>query len=127
MIAGANLYIDNDFPTITNLQKELIVSLTLVGAAIGSVVGGPSADKYGRKPTILLADFMFTMGCVIMATAPTIFILMIGRFVVGLGVGIAAMVVPIYLAEVSPNKVRGVIVNFNVIFITSGQFLALVI
>jgi len=36
--------------------------MTLLGAAIGSLIGGPVADKYGRKPTILLADLMFTIG-----------------------------------------------------------------
>jgi SP family myo-inositol transporter-like MFS transporter 13 len=127
VIAGANLYIDEDFPKVTNFQKELIVSMTLLGAAIGSLTGGPTADKFGRKFTIFVADVMFTGGCACMAFAPSIPVLIIGRFIVGLGVGIAAMVVPVYLAEVAPRSIRGTIVNLNVVFIATGQFLALVI
>ena len=51
----------------------------------------------------MIADLLFTGGAVIMAISPTIPILMIGRIVVGLGVGIASMIVPVYLAEVSPK------------------------
>jgi len=127
VIAGANLYIDNDFPGVTDFQKELIVSMTLLGAAFGSLSGGSIADKFGRKPTIFVADFLFTIGCVVMAFTPSIAILIVGRFIVGLGVGVAAMVVPVYLSEVSPKKVRGIIVNLNVVFIALGQFIALVV
>lgn len=62
VIAGANLYIDTSFPSVTNFQKELIVSMTLLGAAIGSLSGGPIADKFGRKVTIFVADFLFVSG-----------------------------------------------------------------
>ena len=114
VIAGANLYIDTSFQNITNLDKELIVSLTLFGAAIGSLFGGPISDKFGRKPTILLADVLFTVGSLIMAFTPSIFILVVGRFVVGLGVGTAAMVVPVYLAEIAPTSIRGILVGANI-------------
>ena len=60
-----------------------------------------------------------------MAFSPTLAVLVIGRFVVGLGVGVAAMVVLVYLAEVAPSSIRGTLVNLNVIFITLGQVLAL--
>ena len=60
-----------------------------------------------------------------MAFSPSLVVLVLGRFVVGLGVGIAAMVVPVYLAEVAPSSIRGTLVNLNVIFITLGQVLAL--
>jgi SP family myo-inositol transporter-like MFS transporter 13 len=56
----------------------------------------------GRKLTIIIADTFFTAGAVVMAIAPDVYILIVGRFIVGVGVGIAAMVVPIYLAEVAP-------------------------
>ena len=62
MIAGANLYISDSFDNVTDLDKEVVVSLTLLGAAIGSVFGGPLADKFGRKLTIFVADVLFTAG-----------------------------------------------------------------
>ena len=127
VIAGANLYINNDFPEITTFQKELVVSMTMLGAAIGSIIGGPTSDKYGRKPTIFIADVMFTLGSIFMAFTPNITLLIFGRFIVGLGVGTAAMVVPIYLAEVAPKRIRGIIVSLNNVFITAGQFISLII
>jgi SP family myo-inositol transporter-like MFS transporter 13 len=59
------------------------VSLATLGAAFGSILGGPFADKLGRKPTIILADVLFTIGAIIMGVAPTIPVLILGRIVVG--------------------------------------------
>ena len=127
VIAGANLYIDESFQNVTDFEKELIVSLTILGAAIGSLFGGPMADRFGRKPTIFIADVCFTAGCLVMAFSPSVNILILGRFIVGFGVGSAAIVVPVYLAEVSPASVRGILVSLNAACITTGQFLALLI
>ena len=55
-----------------------------------------------------------------MALAPDIEVLIVGRFIVGVGVGIAAMIVPVYLAEAAPPHIRGRIVTTNVLFITGG-------
>lgn len=68
----------------------MIVSWALIGAAVGSLFSGSLSDKIGRKPVILLADLLFTIGAILMATAKTIGMLMFGRVIVGLGVGIAA-------------------------------------
>lgn len=54
-----------------------------MGAAVGSLFAGPISDSYGRRLTIILADILFTIGAVIMGVAPTIAILIIGRFIVG--------------------------------------------
>lgn len=88
-----------------------------MGAFFGSLLAGPLADKIGRKSVIIVADFLFTLGAAIMAISPTIPILMAGRIVVGLGVGIASMIVPIYLAEVSPKQLRGTVVAVNVLML----------
>ena len=119
IVAGAVLYIKDEMQATTT-QKEFIVSLTQFGAAIACLAAGPLQDKIGRKPTIMIADFLFTVGAIIMALAPSIAILMVGRFIVGLGVGAASMVVPVYLSEVSPTEVRGTVVAVNVAVITAG-------
>lgn len=74
----------------------------MFGAFIGSLIAGVLSDQIGRKPVIIISDFLFIAGSLIMAFAPEIYVLMIGRITVGLGVGIASMVVPVYLSEVSP-------------------------
>jgi SP family myo-inositol transporter-like MFS transporter 13 len=72
----------------------------------------------------MLADVLFTTGAALMFAAPSIQLLMMGRIVVGLGVGIAAQIVPMYLSEVSPKEQRGTVVAANVFSITFGQFLS---
>lgn len=101
-------------------QTELIVSLAQGGALFGALVAGPLSDAYGRKIVIILADILFTCGAIMMYTAPSITFLMFGRVVIGLGVGIASMVVPIYLTEISPKEIRGTVVAFNVLMLTLG-------
>lgn len=120
IVSGAVLYLKNDFPDITTHQKELVVSLTQLGAFIACLYSGPLQDWLGRKKAILIADVMFTVGALMMAFAQSVTSLMLGRFVVGLGVGTASLVVPVYLSEVSPREVRGTVVAVDVMFITTG-------
>mmetsp|Transcript_12118 Transcript_12118/g.15476 ORF Transcript_12118/g.15476 Transcript_12118/m.15476 type:complete len:93 (-) Transcript_12118:198-476(-) len=90
----------------------------MVGAAVGALFSGSISDNYGRKPVIILADVLFTVGSVTMALSPTIFYLIFGRFILGLGVGVASQIVPLYLSEVAPTEVRGKMVASNVLVIT---------
>lgn len=69
---------------------------------------------------MILADVLFTIGAILMATAKSIPLLIVGRFIVGLGVGTASLVVPVYLSEVSPLEVRGTVVAVDVMVITGG-------
>ena len=90
VISGAQLFFNRKWPDITDNQRDWIVTMALIGAAIGSLFSGVVSDKIGRKPVILIADTLFTIGAVMMAFAPSIPFLMAGRVVVGLGVGAAA-------------------------------------
>ena len=103
------------------------MSLAQFGAFAASLFSGPLQDRIGRKPTILIADVLFTAGAVIMAFSTSVPMLMAGRVVVGLGVGMASLVVPVYLSEVSPTEVRGTVVAVDVMVITAGQFISSVL
>lgn len=65
VIGGADLYLHIDFPDITAGQKEMIVSLAVIGAAVGCVLIGPVSDNYGRKISIIISDILFTIGAII--------------------------------------------------------------
>lgn len=68
----------------------------------------------------MFADVLFTAGALVMAFSPSIPVLMLGRVLVGLGVGIAAQIVPLYLSEVSPIEIRGKLIAINTVLITGG-------
>ncbi|KAL5729745.1 Sugar transporter [Ranunculus cassubicifolius] len=126
VISGASLYIEDDFPAVQKSAtlQGLIVSITPGGAILGAGLGGWMNDKYGRKRSILIADFIFFLGSLLMAIAPNPSFIIAGRFVVGVGVGMASMTAPLYISEASPTKVRGALVSFNGLLITGGQFIA---
>ncbi|KAK3001771.1 hypothetical protein RJ639_021536 [Escallonia herrerae] len=126
VISGALLYIRDDFKSVerhTWLQ-ETIVSMAVAGAIFGAAIGGWLNDKYGRKKTILLADFVFFIGAIVMAVAPAPWMIILGRIFVGLGVGMASMTSPLYISEASPAKIRGALVSTNGLLITGGQFIS---
>lgn len=83
VVAGAEIYFVETFPDITDSQIQLIVSIATLGAALGSIIAGPVSDSYGRKITILIADVLFTAGAIILGTAPSIEILIVGRIIIG--------------------------------------------
>ncbi|GJU97518.1 inositol transporter 1 [Tanacetum coccineum] len=126
VISGALLYIRDDFEAVekSSLVQETIVSMALVGAMIGSAAGGWINDAYGRKRATLLADVVFAIGSLVMAAAPDPYVLILGRLLVGLGVGVASVTAPMYIAEAAPSEIRGGLVSTNVLMITAGQFLS---
>ena len=106
-MSGAQLYLGTTFHGITTHQKELVVSLALLGAVFGTLVAGPLADKYGRKPIIIASCIIYIVGALIVACAQTIPILMLGRLIIGFDIGIDSFLVPVYLSEVAPLQIRG--------------------
>ncbi|KAI4344961.1 hypothetical protein L6164_012133 [Bauhinia variegata] len=129
VISGALLYIKDEFEEVgrSNFLQETIVSMALVGAIIGAAIGGWLIDTFGRKKATLTADVIFALGAIVMAAAPDPYVLIAGRLLVGVGVGIASVTAPVYIAEVSPSEIRGGLVSTNVLMITGGQFLSYLI
>lgn len=79
--------------TLSSGEQELITSLTSGGALVGAVMAGLPADKYGRKIGIYIGCVLFLLGSVIQAASYSVVQMAVGRFVVGLGVGSAAMII----------------------------------
>ena len=106
---------------------ELFVSITIGGAALAAFVAGFLCDWIGRRPTLILASLIFTAGAILLGASYYFAMLVIGRLVVGVGIGMAAMAVPMYIAESAPARARGKLVVVNVLFITGGQFVATIV
>ena len=72
----------------------------------------------------MIADLLFTFGAVLMALAPSVWVLMLARLIVGMGVGVAAQIVPLFLSEVADIEIRGQVVAINTVMITVGQLVS---
>lgn len=112
--------------TFTIVDKELITSVTCLGSFVGSIVGFPLSDTYGRKTTLAVCSGVFILGGLWMALSTTLSLLVMGRLVVGVAIGVAAQCVPVYLSEVSPANIRGAVLTLNSLAITGGQLLSYV-
>jgi sugar porter (SP) family MFS transporter len=123
IISGALLYIKQDF-ALSNFLQELVVSGVLVGAVLGAAVGGGLADRLGRRRIILVTAAVFLIGAIGMGLSPGVWWLIGFRFVAGIGIGIASIVGPLYISETAPPQIRGSVVSFNQLAITSGILIA---
>ncbi|CAG8496696.1 1389_t:CDS:10 [Paraglomus brasilianum] len=123
VISSAMLLIEKDF-VMTAFEKGMIVGGTTMGAFFGGLGAGYISDTSGRRFTLVLASVIFVLGAIILAFCNSYGALMLGRIIVGLGVGLASMVVPLYISEISPRYSRGRLVTVNVLMITGGQVIA---
>ncbi|KAI1752263.1 general substrate transporter [Xylaria castorea] len=112
---------------LSSKEQELITSITSGGALIGALIAGLPADKFGRKFGIYVGCALFIIGSIIQATAFSVPQMTVGRFVVGLGVGSASMIVPLYIGEISVAKYRGRMVALNNVSVTFGQLISYVL
>ncbi|KAL7270871.1 myo-inositol transporter itr1 [Rhizina undulata] len=126
VISGALVVIANDLgpSALSSSQKEFITAATSLGALLASVASGTLADAIGRKKVIAVADVIFIVGAIVQAVSHHVWPMIIGRFIIGLGVGLASLIVPLYIAELSPAYYRGRMIVINVLFITFGQVVA---
>ncbi|PON90237.1 Sugar/inositol transporter [Trema orientale] len=129
VISGALLYIKEDFAEVEKKTwlQETLVSMAVAGAILGAALGGWMNDAFGRKKSILCADIVFFLGAIVMAIAPAPWVIIVGRILVGIGVGMASMTSPLYISEASPARIRGALVSTNALLITGGQFLSYLI
>jgi SP family xylose:H+ symportor-like MFS transporter len=119
VISGALPFLRNEFALNAWWEGFLTGSLAL-GCIVGCVIAGALADKYGRKPGLLTAAFIFALSSLGMALSGSLTIFIIMRFAAGIGVGMASMLSPMYIAEVSPAAVRGRNVAINQLTIVLG-------
>jgi major inositol transporter-like SP family MFS transporter len=124
VISGALLYMRDDLALTSVTEAIVVSSLLFPGAALGALLGGKMADSLGRRGALFVCAGLFLFGALITAVAPNVTIMVIGRILLGFGVGAAATVCPLYLAEMAPVHKRGRMVTINELMIVTGQFLA---
>ncbi|KAJ5099257.1 hypothetical protein N7532_006258 [Penicillium argentinense] len=112
---------------LTTLDESLITSCTGLFALIASPFTGVLADKYGRRRVILIADALFVLGALAQAFTSQVGGMIFGRSIIGLAVGSASAVTPLYISEVAPAQARGQLVTILSLLITGGQVVAYVV
>jgi SP family galactose:H+ symporter-like MFS transporter len=123
VISGALLFINHDIP-MTLAQSSFLVGAVLGGGAIATLVSGALADLFGRKSMIIISAILFIIGVLAVVYAHSYFLLMLGRIIQGVGVGIITIVIPLYLAETLPSTIRGRGISTFQLMLTLGIVLA---
>jgi len=125
VISGATPFYKGFFGLPTgSLLIGLSVSAIILGATVGNIIAGPLADRFGRRPVLIVTAFLFgfcALGC---AMAQNIYFFITARVIGGFGVGMAILVAPMFIAETSPGKLRGLLVTFNQLNIVLGISIA---
>jgi sugar porter (SP) family MFS transporter len=99
----------------------------LLGCMAGPLVGGLLSDRLGRKPTLIFAGLLFAVGAIGSAMPHDVYSFDLCRFLGGVGVGLASVVSPMFIAEISPPRIRGALVTVNQLAIVVGLACAVVV
>lgn len=123
VVSGALLFIKKSI-VLTDREIGLIVGAVLGGGLIGTLIAGPIGDSLGRRFLIFLSSVIFILGITFILVAQSFFILFLARILLGIGVGVVAVGVPLYVAEIVPSQHRGKYVAFFQLLLTFGILLA---
>jgi sugar porter (SP) family MFS transporter len=123
VINGAVDSIQSDF-NIGNAELGFAVASALLGAAVGAMSAGRIADRIGRISVMKIAAAFFLVSAIGTALAPNVEIVVLFRIVGGIGVGVASVIAPAYIAETSPPSIRGRLGSLQQLAIVSGIFLS---
>ena len=123
VISGAIHFIKIEF-NLNAYQEGFAVSNLMIACVIGALLAGPIADWAGRKKILILCAVLFTVSAILSALPRSFTELVIARFIGGMGVGMASVVSPMYIAEISPAKIRGRLVALNQLAIVVGILLS---
>ncbi|MEV0334374.1 sugar porter family MFS transporter [Nocardia asteroides] len=126
VINGAVAAIQSEFG-VDDAVLGFAVASALLGAAAGAMTAGRIADRIGRIKVMKIAAALFFLSAVVTGFAPDVWVLVLGRVVGGLGVGIASVIAPAYIAETSPARIRGRLGSLQQLAIVLGIFLALLV
>ncbi|CAK7339978.1 unnamed protein product [Dovyalis caffra] len=106
---------------LNSVDIGLITSGSLYGALIGSVLAFNIADFLGRRRELILSAFLYLVGALVTALAPAFAVMVVGRFVFGIGIGLAMHAAPMYIAETAPSQIRGQLISLKEFFIVLGM------
>ena len=126
IISGAIIYLKKAFH-LSDVQEGFAMASAVIGCVLGPLVASLLADRIGRKPTLIIAAMLFGASSVGAALPATIGQFNFFRAIGGIGVGLSSTVSPMYIAEISPARIRGRLVTVNQLGIVGGSFIAILV
>ena len=123
IIAAAAIFVKRTW-ALSTLMEELVVSIVLIGAMIGAIVGGAIADRIGRRATLVWAGGVFIAGSVLAPLSGSVFVLIVARAIIGIGIGFTSVTAPVYVSELAPPQSRGMLIGLYQFALTVGIALA---
>ena len=119
VIAGTLPFLKHFFE-LNAWWEGFLTGILALGCMVGCVIAGRMGERFGRKPSLMLSASIFAISSLGMALADSLFFFMLMRFMAGIGVGMASILSPLYIAEVSPASIRGRNVSINQLTIVFG-------
>nr|WP_050801449.1 sugar porter family MFS transporter [Gluconobacter morbifer] len=119
IISAALLQLREQFH-LTTMGSEIVTSAIIFGALVGCLGAGGISDRFGRRRTVMIAAALFLGGTLVASFAQSVVMLVLARLVLGLAIGAASQIVPIYIAEISPPARRGRLVVGFQLAVVSG-------
>ncbi|XP_076098671.1 proton myo-inositol cotransporter-like [Mytilus galloprovincialis] len=126
VVSGALLFIRTEFE-LDSFDQEVLVSVTIATAMITAFMSGYLGDKIGRRPSMLIGSFVFTVSTILNGVSKTYWMLLLGRGLLGIGIGVILMISPVYIAECSPVKYRGPLVTLCTGMMAIGRTVASIV
>jgi SP family arabinose:H+ symporter-like MFS transporter len=123
VISGTISFVKLQFG-MSSLMEGWYVSSALLGCIAGVAISGKLSNKLGRKKVMLFAAFLFAISAIGCALAPDATMLILFRLIGGLGIGVASVVCPMYIAELAPSQIRGKLITYYQLAITIGILVA---
>jgi sugar porter (SP) family MFS transporter len=123
IIAAALIFVRDSFRLSTRME-EVVVSIVLVGAMLGAIVGGSIADRIGRRATLVWGGGIFILGSLLALLAPDVATLIVARAMLGVAIGFTSVTAPVYISELAPPQSRGTLIGLYQFALTLGIAMA---
>lgn len=128
VIGGAKIFYEQFFGIVDDPNMQgLAMSIALAGCLVGALVSGMMADRYGRKPLLLVSALIFVVSAYSTGVFDHFVYFLVARFVGGIAIGIASGLSPMYIAEIAPTSIRGKLVSLNQLAIVIGILAAQIV